>query len=51
MKIELGAKNCLYPLPTVLVGALVDDAPNYAAIAHVGVMEPNAISLGMNKIH
>jgi flavin reductase (DIM6/NTAB) family NADH-FMN oxidoreductase RutF len=51
MKIELGAKNCLYPLPTVLVGALVNDKPNYAAIAHVGIMEPNAVSLGMNKIH
>ncbi len=51
MKVELGAKNCLYPLPTVLVGAVVNGKPNYTAIAHVGIMEPNAVSLGMNKTH
>jgi flavin reductase (DIM6/NTAB) family NADH-FMN oxidoreductase RutF len=51
LKIELGAKNCLYPLPTVLVGALVDGKPNYLTIAHVGIMEPDAVSLGMNKQH
>lgn len=51
MKIEIGAKNCLYPLPTVLVGALVNEKPNYTTIAHVGIMEPSVISLGMNKTH
>jgi flavin reductase (DIM6/NTAB) family NADH-FMN oxidoreductase RutF len=51
MKIELGAKNCLYPLPTVLVGALVNGKPNYITIAHVGIMDPGAVSLGMNKVH
>jgi flavin reductase (DIM6/NTAB) family NADH-FMN oxidoreductase RutF len=51
LKVELGAKNCLYPLPTVLVGALVDGKPNYITIAHVGIMDPGAVSLGMNKAH
>jgi flavin reductase (DIM6/NTAB) family NADH-FMN oxidoreductase RutF len=51
MKIELGAKNCLYPLPTTLVGALVNGKPNYIAIAHVGIMDPESVSLGMNKLH
>jgi flavin reductase (DIM6/NTAB) family NADH-FMN oxidoreductase RutF len=51
MKVELDAKNCLYPLPTVLVGALVDGKPNYVTIAHVGIMDPGAVSLGMNKRH
>ena len=51
MKVDLGAKNCLYPLPTVLVGALVNGKPNYITIAHVGIMEPDAVSLGMNKVH
>ena len=51
MKVDLGDKNCLYPLPTVLVGALVDGKPNYVTIANVGIMEPTAVSLGMNKIH
>jgi flavin reductase (DIM6/NTAB) family NADH-FMN oxidoreductase RutF len=51
LKVDLGAKNCLYPLPTVLVGALVNGKPNYITIAHVGIMDPGAVSLGMNKVH
>jgi flavin reductase (DIM6/NTAB) family NADH-FMN oxidoreductase RutF len=51
MKTEMGAKNCLYPLPTTLVGALVNGKPNYVTIAHVGIMEPGSVSLGMNKTH
>jgi flavin reductase (DIM6/NTAB) family NADH-FMN oxidoreductase RutF len=51
MKIELETKNCLYPMPTTLVGALVNEKPNYTAIAHVGIMELNTISLGMDKAH
>jgi flavin reductase (DIM6/NTAB) family NADH-FMN oxidoreductase RutF len=51
MKVELGAKNCLYPLPTVLVGTLVKGKPNYTTIAHVGIMDMESVSLGMNKIH
>lgn len=51
MKVQLGAKNCLYPLLTVLVGALVDGKPNYTTIAHVGIMDPGSVSLGINKSH
>jgi flavin reductase (DIM6/NTAB) family NADH-FMN oxidoreductase RutF len=51
MKVALGAKNCLYPLPTVLVGALVNGKPNYVTIAHVGITEPASVSLGINKSH
>ena len=51
MKVEVGARNCLYPLPTTLVGALVDGKPNYITIAHVGIMDLGSVSLGMNKIH
>jgi flavin reductase (DIM6/NTAB) family NADH-FMN oxidoreductase RutF len=51
MKSKLGAKNCLYPLPTVLVGANVGGKPNYITIAHVGIMDPGSVSLGMNKAH
>jgi len=39
MKISLGAKNCLYPLPTTIVGANVNGRPNYITIAHVGIMD------------
>jgi hypothetical protein len=39
MKVKLGAVNCLYPMPTTLVGANVNGKPNYITIAHVGIME------------
>jgi flavin reductase (DIM6/NTAB) family NADH-FMN oxidoreductase RutF len=51
MKRDIGGKNCLYPLPTVLVGALVNGRPNYITMAHVGIADPDSISLGMNKKH
>ena len=51
MKTEFGAKNCLYPMPTVLVGAIVNGKPNYVTIAHVGIMDLESVSLGMNKRH
>lgn len=51
MKKEIGAKNCLYPLPTTIVGALVNGKPNYITIAHVGIMDLGSISLGMAKVH
>ena len=51
VKTEIGARNCLYPLPTTLVGALVEGKPNYTTIAHVGIMDPASVSLGMGKIH
>jgi flavin reductase (DIM6/NTAB) family NADH-FMN oxidoreductase RutF len=51
MKKSLGAKNCLYPLPTVLVGANVQGKPNYLAIAHVGITEITSVSVSLNKVH
>ncbi len=51
MKVKLGERNCLHPMPTTLVGAQVGGKPNYAAIAHVGIMDMVSVSLGMNKRH
>jgi flavin reductase (DIM6/NTAB) family NADH-FMN oxidoreductase RutF len=51
MKTTLGVKNFLYPLPTTIVGTMIDGRPNYIAIAHVGIMDLTSISLGMNKSH
>ncbi len=51
MKVKLGMRNCLYPMPTTIVGSLVKGKPNYVTIAHVGIMELATISLGMNKNH
>ena len=52
MKRELDAANVLYPTPTVLVGALVDGKPNFATIAHVGILNaarPHLISVSLGK--
>jgi len=51
MKTKIGAKNCLYPLPTVLVGANVNKKPNYIAIAHVGITSLGSVCLGLGKAH
>jgi flavin reductase (DIM6/NTAB) family NADH-FMN oxidoreductase RutF len=51
MKIKLGPKNCLYPLPTTLIGAIANGKPNFIAIAHVGIMDLGSVSIGMAKTH
>lgn len=51
---KLGPVNALYPMPTTLVGVMVNGKPNFIAIAHVGIMNhgtPQYISLEMNKAH
>lgn len=49
MKVELGAKNCLYPMPITLVGTMMNGDANYSTIAHVGVMDLNTISISVSK--
>jgi len=54
MKKKLGGVNVLYPTPTVLAGATVNEKPNFIAIAHIGIMNhatPEYISLSMAKRH
>jgi flavin reductase (DIM6/NTAB) family NADH-FMN oxidoreductase RutF len=51
MKEQLGGLNALYPTPTTLVGATVNGKPNFIAIAHIGIMTRNHISLSMGKRH
>lgn len=50
MKVEVGAKTCLYSLPAILVGALANGKPNCIVITHVGITA-GSVSLGMNKYH
>ena len=54
MKKKLGGINVLYPTPTVLVGAMVDNKPNFITIAHIGIVNhatPHLISLSKGKSH
>jgi flavin reductase (DIM6/NTAB) family NADH-FMN oxidoreductase RutF len=50
-KIEVGARNFMYPMPTTLVGANVAGRPNYITIAHVGIMRYATLSVSLNKRH
>ncbi len=46
--------NCLYQMPTVLLGTVVNGKPNFTTIAHVDIMnagKPNYISISSWKGH
>ena len=50
----IGPVNALYPMPTTLVGALVNGRPNFLAVAHVGILNhgtPQYLSIGLHKSH
>jgi flavin reductase (DIM6/NTAB) family NADH-FMN oxidoreductase RutF len=51
MKKEMGPMMGLYPMLVILVGALVDGKPNYATIAHVGIIDFTHLSVSMGKSH
>lgn len=54
MKKSLNGINVLYPTPTTIVGAMVEDKPNFITIAHIGIVnhaKPFLISLSMGKPH
>jgi flavin reductase (DIM6/NTAB) family NADH-FMN oxidoreductase RutF len=54
MKKKMGGINVLYPMPTTIVGAIVQGKPNFITIAHVGIVnhaKPHMVSLSMGKPH
>ena len=48
-KILLGPQTLLYPMPALLVGAKVDDKPNFMAVGWGGIVngEPPMISVAL----
>lgn len=50
-KTQFGPQLFIYPLPTVIVGALVDGNPNFNTIAYCGVAQsvPPMLSISMDK--
>ncbi|WP_428565760.1 MAG: flavin reductase family protein [Solidesulfovibrio sp. DCME] len=49
---DIGAVCALYPMPTTIVGALVDGRPNFLAIAHVGILNnapPQYLTVSLKK--
>jgi flavin reductase (DIM6/NTAB) family NADH-FMN oxidoreductase RutF len=53
MKVKHGSKPYLYPMPTVLVGTVVDGRVNFEALAWCGILEgsPALISIASGKSH
>lgn len=52
-KIKLGACPYIYPLPTVIVGALLDKIPTFITISYVGIVQhhPPLVSITSIKSH
>ncbi|MFC1957401.1 flavin reductase family protein [Chloroflexota bacterium] len=50
-KVAIGARTILYPLPTVLVGAIVDGKPNVSAYAWCGIVNSNPPMLSVSFQH
>ncbi len=50
-KKKMGPKTLLYPMPTLLVGAIVNGKPNFLTVSWGGIAggEPPAISLAIRK--
>ena len=51
MKVRLGPEVLPDSMHITLVGALVDGKPNYIAIAHLGIMDLQGVSIGLRKTH
>jgi flavin reductase (DIM6/NTAB) family NADH-FMN oxidoreductase RutF len=49
MKTKLGAKNLLFPTPTIIVGANVRGKPNYMTVAHCGIAAMIHITISLRK--
>jgi flavin reductase (DIM6/NTAB) family NADH-FMN oxidoreductase RutF len=49
MKNKLGAKNILFPMPTILVGANIGGKPNYITVAHCGIAAMIHITISLRK--
>jgi flavin reductase (DIM6/NTAB) family NADH-FMN oxidoreductase RutF len=52
-KKAIGARNFLYPMPTILLGAYVNGKPNYLTVAFCGIVQvsPPMIAVTLGKMH
>ena len=51
MKTDIGNGITLYPLPVVVLGAMVDGKPNWMEAAHVGIIAQSRILVSCAKAH
>ena len=52
-KITLGAHPYIYPMPTVIVGSLIDGSPNFTTASYVGIVQhtPPMVSVTLVNTH
>ena len=50
-KVTIGARALLYPLPAVLVGAIVDGKPNFSTYAYCGIVSSNPPMISVSLDH
>lgn len=52
-KITLGAQPYIYPMPTVIVGSLVDGSPNFLTVSYIGIVQhkPPMLAITIQKGH
>lgn len=51
MKKNIGNGIALYPMPLVVVGAMVDGKPNWVLAGHLGIMGHNRIMISLAEAH
>lgn len=51
MKKNIGTTLALYPTPLVVVGAIVNNKPNYLLVGHLGIIGHDRIMVSLAKPH
>lgn len=52
-KITLGASPYIYPMPTVIVGSLINGKPHFLTVSYVGIVQhtPPLVSISLSNNH
>lgn len=51
MKKKIGNTLALYPMPLVVVGAMVDEKPNWLLVGHVGIIGHDRVMVSLSSAH
>lgn len=51
MKKDLGTLPALYPTPVIVVGAMVNEKPDWTLVAHIGIPAHDRVMVSLAKAH
>ncbi|BBF43570.1 flavoredoxin [Lachnospiraceae bacterium KM106-2] len=51
MKKNIGKALSLYPLPTLVIGAMVNGKPTWTLVAHAGIMGHDHVMVSLSQVH